>query len=1176
MSSTGDRGRGGGSEPSPSPAGRQSGSKADHDAALADTLPARSGVAPLDATLPPSVVIAGAVAEAAVDVHAGTITPAARVDPYADTLSPRAERAAVEQTLPPESAVGAATLGPEPAVDPHGHTMGSAVVSVGDLSRLQSDFPVARWDRYEFQKKLGQGGMGAVYKARDRRLGRDVALKFIRGGDPNMVMRFLQEARAQARIDHPHVCKVYEVGEVEGKAYIAMQYVDGQSLHRAAKDLSLTEKVLLMRQVSEAMHEAHRLGIIHRDLKPDNIMVERLADGTMSPVVMDFGLAREAGDNRGLTESGAVMGTPAYMAPEQARGDVRTLDRRADVYSLGATLYDLIAGVPPFDAQSVVDVLLQVMNEDAVPLRVRLPSVPADLETIVMKCLRKEPGARYDSAKALADDLQRYIDGEPIQGRRESVIGRVRRRAKKNLALVFVSAVSLVLVAGCAVQWVRVQLAAKRDRERAAELVKLERQLGQDIKEMEWFLRSAYQLPLHDITPQLAIVRQRMAAMDGQRAALRGDDGGRIDYAIGRGHLALHEPAEALRHLQQAKARGLDMPELHYALGRALGERFQQALEEARRQGDKTWVEKRRKELEAQYLQPAVQELEKSRGGTLDSPEYLEGLIAFYRKQYDLALEKAKTAFAKYPWLYEAKALEARVYSTNGIHLCDSGGYADGASMYELSIGGYKEAIDIGRSDVIVYEELADAIKLKSTAKFDQGKDFIEETKNILQVAEKTTIINSLRSKSYIQKSNAYFWLGFMKGASAQDPRSDFKKSIENASRAIEVESNNASAHDMIGNGNYWYGAYEKDNGRDPLPYWERADAAFRAAIQAEARFPWAHNDYGLLLQGRGGYFARLGLDWKSELRRSILSFHNARLADPSYGPAYINELGSYYSIVELMSGAGENLDAAVADALSLYELSNKINMGIVLIHYNMANILIKCAESVLESGGDAKWCADGIPSVLMRLRSIDGDGLLADMIRLRADKINLMRTRQMDGEFVLAVKRMANVADSCRKKPGYSGDCESILAEAFLIQAERLGFGSKEASTSIERAFALAEHAVSINPNDSELTPILVSATVARMRWVLKKPQAALIAEAIQLANKVLASRPYNGRNHGNLAALYVLRFRDNPRTNRADLQSAKEHFQQAIKRSPRLEKVYGKSLQEVEALLAQQGGGK
>ncbi|MBL9004960.1 MAG: serine/threonine protein kinase [Myxococcales bacterium] len=268
MSSTGDRGGGGGSEAIPPSSSRHPDASEQRNVALADTLRARSSGTSADRTLPPSVLIAPSLAERPVDAHADTLRPSGHVDPYGETLAPADLAAAGAQTQPPESSGLAGTLGPESAVNPRGETLGAPVVSVGDLSRLHSDYPVARWDRYEFQKKLGQGGMGAVYKARDRRLGRDVALKFIRGGDPNLVMRFLQEARAQARIDHPHVCKVYEVGEVEGKAYIAMQFVDGQSLHRAAKDLSLTEKVLLMRQVAEAMHEAHRLGIIHRGLIP--------------------------------------------------------------------------------------------------------------------------------------------------------------------------------------------------------------------------------------------------------------------------------------------------------------------------------------------------------------------------------------------------------------------------------------------------------------------------------------------------------------------------------------------------------------------------------------------------------------------------------------------------------------------------------------------------------------------------------------------------------------------------------------------------------------------------------------------------------------------------------------------------------------------------------------------
>lgn len=252
-------------------------------------------------------------------------------------------------------------------------------------------YPVVDWDKYEFLSILGRGGMGAVYKARDRRLNRLVALKFILGDDPALVQRFLQEAHAQARLDHPNLCRVYEVGQVEGKPYIAMQFISGQPLDRACTEMSLHQKVELIRDAALALHEAHRAGIIHRDIKPANIMVERNADGSYRPIVMDFGLARESGENKGLTQTGMVMGTPGYMPPEQARGNTRSMDRRADVYSLGATLYELLTRQPPFDGDEIVDVLLAVLNDDPRPPRALAPDVPLDLDTIVLKCPEYPP-----------------------------------------------------------------------------------------------------------------------------------------------------------------------------------------------------------------------------------------------------------------------------------------------------------------------------------------------------------------------------------------------------------------------------------------------------------------------------------------------------------------------------------------------------------------------------------------------------------------------------------------------------------------------------------------------------------------------------------------------------------------------------------------------------------------
>ncbi len=309
----------------------------------------------------------------------------------------------------------------------------SALVSVSGSGAV--DFPAPHWDKYEFVEVLGRGGMGAVYKATDRRLGRPVALKFIHGDDRGMIQRFLQEARAQARLDHPHICKVYEVGTVDGKPYIAMELIVGQTLDRSCARLTMTEKLQLLTDAAAAVHAAHAQGVIHRDLKPANIMVERLADGRLRPVLMDFGLARESSTEQGLTESGAVMGTPAYMSPEQARGDARHLDCRSDVYSLGATLYDVLCGRPPFTDHTVVNVLLKVLNEAPPPLRSQAPLIPEAVERIVSKCLNKEPTQRYPTALALADDLRRYLGAQRITARRLSYSYRLGYWTRRNRSL---------------------------------------------------------------------------------------------------------------------------------------------------------------------------------------------------------------------------------------------------------------------------------------------------------------------------------------------------------------------------------------------------------------------------------------------------------------------------------------------------------------------------------------------------------------------------------------------------------------------------------------------------------------------------------------------------------------------------------------------------------------------
>ncbi|HET8648248.1 MAG TPA: serine/threonine-protein kinase, partial [Vicinamibacteria bacterium] len=360
--------------------------------------------------------------------------------------------------------------------------------------------------RYRNLQFLGAGGRANVYRADDPVLGRPVALKLIRGADPALAGRLLAEARAQARVEHERVCRIYDAGEEDGRPYIAMQFVEGGTLQSLAAGLRLEQKLKVVKEVAEAVHAAHRLGLIHRDIKPTNIMVETTAEGALVPYVMDFGLAREEAAP-GLTMTGMVLGTAWYMSPEQARGDSRALDRRTDVYALGATLYELLSGKPPYDGHSTVDVLVRVLNEEPVPLGLRAPSVPPDVRTIVMKCLDRDPARRYDSARALAEDIGRYLDGEPIVARPTGAVQRLVRRARKNRTAVVAVAAAAVAVMASGALAVRARLAARRQAALAAEF-------AQGVQDVDWLMRAAHMAPAHDVRRERAAVRQRLQAIE--------------------------------------------------------------------------------------------------------------------------------------------------------------------------------------------------------------------------------------------------------------------------------------------------------------------------------------------------------------------------------------------------------------------------------------------------------------------------------------------------------------------------------------------------------------------------------------------------------------------------------------------------------------------------------------
>jgi hypothetical protein len=300
------------------------------------------------------------------------------------------------------------------------------------LDLAESGPTMRRVGGYELLKELGRGGMGVVFRARQLSANRVVALKMILAGQlasANEVQRFRAEAEAAAQLDHVHIVPIYEVGDFDGQPFFSMKLVEGDSLSSHLRRLSADPRacVQLLATVSRAIHHAHQRGIIHRDLKPANILVDERGQ----PHVTDFGLARRVEDGSGPTLSGAIVGTPSYMAPEQAASK-KSLTTAVDVYALGAILYEMLTGQPPFRADSTLETVLQVLERAPEAPHTLNPKVNRDLELICLKCLAKDPAGRYASAEALAQDLERWLAGEPLSVRPPSLAAVFRFWLRQN------------------------------------------------------------------------------------------------------------------------------------------------------------------------------------------------------------------------------------------------------------------------------------------------------------------------------------------------------------------------------------------------------------------------------------------------------------------------------------------------------------------------------------------------------------------------------------------------------------------------------------------------------------------------------------------------------------------------------------------------------------------------
>ncbi len=526
----------------------------------------------------------------------------------------------------------------------------------GPIPFRLTEFPT---DRFQVLAELGQGGMGEVHKARDRHLNRMVALKVLKDpSDPDGLARLLAEAQYQASLHHPHVVQIFEVGRWRGEACLVMQFVQGRTLDLAAAGLTLAEKLELVMQAIDGVHAAHRAGFLHRDLKPRNILVEEPEEGPRCAYVMDFGLARDAGPTFQVGDGDLIEGSPFFMSPEQAAGD-RMLDLRSDIYSLGATLHFLLVGQPPLWNSDHIDTVVSRApagaagsgrerlvswvrhlrtQEKAAPHR--RTALPTDLDTILGKCLEPSPHLRYESALELAEDLRRFMAGEPILARRPSLGRRIRVWFRRHPRTTAALAAGLLLVLSAGATSLAV---ARRGRQRQELAVRFEHAAQEVIARH----RLSSLSPVHDRRQDDAWILQRATEWEAERQRLGAVAAGPIDYALGQVDLLFGRHRRALNRLEAAWKVGHRTPSNARALGMAHLALYRDAWFETPANAG----EERQDALKERHLKPALGFLRQ--GTSQETPSAAEAWIALLQGDEARALDLAAAVLQQRPWEYE-------------------------------------------------------------------------------------------------------------------------------------------------------------------------------------------------------------------------------------------------------------------------------------------------------------------------------------------------------------------------------------------------------------------------------------------------------------------------------------------------------------------------------------------
>jgi eukaryotic-like serine/threonine-protein kinase len=980
-------------------------------------------------------------------------------------------------------------------------------------------FPVPGWDRYEPVRFLGEGGMGQVFLAYDPLLRRNVALKFVRDGDPELARRFLSEARAQARVRHERVCEVYEVGEVRGHAFIAMRYVEGPSLGQLSNSLTLEQRVWVLCQAAQGVHAAHRVGLVHRDLKPGNILVERTEDGGFQPFVMDFGLARDWREDS--TTPNAVLGTPHYMPPEQARGEGHRLDRRADVYALGATLYALLTGQPPFTGGTEKEVLAKLQTQPPPRPRALEPDIPEDLEAVVLKCLEKERPLRYDSVRSLTDDLERFLSGEPVRARHGARYW-LSKKVRKHRAVLALGGVVTTVVGGSLLQ-------ARLARDEVVERERLARAFTERVERIESAARYSALSRLHDTRGDRQALRASMASLEEDIRRAGAQARGPGQYALGRALFALDDLDGARTRLEAAWALGYREPRVAWALAQVLGHlyREQLLLDVERRAPEQR--EARLKELNARYRDPALAYLRQAEGPDVPAPpSFVKALFAFYEDRPEDALALLEAPGTQAPWFYEAPLLRGDILLARATRRWNAGDRAGSQADLALSREAYAAAVATAESQPVVhsvlgrlelaalvmelygeghilphYERGLEALSRALAAAPDHARSLVLVARFHRRLAEQRTNQGGEGVEALLEKSLAALrtaeavatpldripleralthrlWARHQQ-LHGEDNREQLRLAVASFEQ-LRPEERDYAFHANLGL--TWQGQADAEaaRGGDPLPLLDKAIDAYQRALQLSEQQPYSWINLGVAYRKRAA--APGAPDAAGDLRRANSALTRALSLNPDNFAACFNGAEVAEQLARAHYQKGEDLSVDLERALSLYRQGIALNAKQPALHNALGSALFWQAELRAEEGGDTKALLDEARASFEKARELAPTQGFA-FNNLGEWEVFRAEQQLAKGEDPSAALRAAveGYTEALKRLPD-DADLLANLGKARVRQAEWTLARARDPAADLLKAEVSLKRARELNPRLGQAWRHLAEAEGLRARW--------------------------------------------------------------------------------------------